>query len=57
MATGQKGRKLGRWKKSPSNQRYKAEMRWISNKKRKLATYCKHYPNDLQAKRALEKVR
>lgn len=30
-------KKIGRWKRKPSNQRYKSEQRWIKNKARKAA--------------------
>ena len=33
--TGKKGRKIGRQKKSPAQQRYNNERRWETNKKRK----------------------
>lgn len=50
---GKKGRKIGRYSKHPSSQRYKAEHRWEKNKIRRIARHLRNYPNDGQAKAAL----
>ena len=34
---GKRGRKIGRWSKKPSNQRYLAQRRWEKNKARRAA--------------------
>jgi ribosomal protein L19E len=53
---GKKGggsRKIGRYAKSPSSQRYKSEKRWLSNKLKRLERHLRYFPNDNQAHRAL----
>jgi hypothetical protein len=44
--TGGKGRKIGRWKKSPSMMGYKAQNRRLKNKMRKMKKHADANPND-----------
>lgn len=54
-STGKKGnRKAGRNMRKPTCARYKAEMRWLKNKAKKLRKHLKKYPNDTTAIRALK---
>lgn len=45
---GGKGRKIGRWKKSPSMMNYKAQNRCEKNKARKMKRHAANHPNDAQ---------
>lgn len=51
---GKKGRKIGRYGKHPSSQRYKAEKRWLKNRLRRIERHLRKYPNDKQARAALD---
>lgn len=51
-----KGRKKGRKSRSPAQARYNAEQRWIKNKIRRVRTYSKNNPNDLQAQEDLKRL-
>ena len=42
---GKKNRKYGRNRKKPSCIRYTNEMRWITNKLKKIKKYIKNHPN------------
>lgn len=42
---GRKNRKHGHCLRKPSNQRYKAERRWIKNKARRIARYIRKNPS------------
>lgn len=54
---GKKNRKIGRYSKHPSSQRYKAEQRWIRNKVRRMTRHLKYYPNDEQAAALLAEMK
>lgn len=47
---GKKGRKIGRYSKHPSSQRYKAEHRWEANQIRRVKRHIKACPADIQAR-------
>lgn len=42
---GQKNRKYGRNRRKPAKVRYTNEMRWITNKIKKIKKYMKKHPN------------
>jgi hypothetical protein len=49
-----KNRKYGRnAKRSPAMARYRAEQRWLKNKKRRLRTHIERFPDDNTALQAL----
>ena len=50
---GKKNRKLGRYGRHPSSQRYKGEKRWLTNRVKRIERHLKRFPNDQQARRAL----
>lgn len=54
---GKKGRKIGRYGKSPSCLRYRGEMRWIANRLRRMESHLRRYPADSQAARLLAEFR
>jgi ribosomal protein S15P/S13E len=51
---GKKGRKIGRCKRHPAAARYTGEKRWTTNRIKRIRRHLKKYPNDVQAKAALE---
>lgn len=53
---GKKGRKIGRYGKHPSSQRYKSEKRWLTNKIRRMERHLRKHPGDNQTKSALKRV-
>jgi len=53
---GKKGRKIGRYAKSPSCMRYKGERRWERNKVRRMERHIKHFPADGQAGNILSQI-
>ena len=53
---GKKGRKIGRYSKSPSCMRYKGERRWEVNKLRRMARHIRRFPEDAQARSILSSL-
>jgi ribosomal protein S15P/S13E len=53
---GKKGRKIGRYSKHPSSQRYKSERRWLTNKVKRIEKHTKRFPNDKQSLAALRRI-
>ena len=50
---GKKGRKIGRYARHPSSQRYKAEKRWETNRVKRIRRHIKRQPTDEQARSCL----
>ncbi len=49
-------RKIGRYNKHPSSQRYRAESRWEANRLRRIRRHLKKCPADRQARSALDSL-
>ena len=49
-------RKSGRGAKSPARAAYKASMRWVTNKLKKLTKHIKNHPNDIYAATQLKGI-
>jgi len=52
--SGGGARKIGRNAASPAAKRYKSEMRWVSNKIKRVKRHLKRYPEDGQARGWME---